>query len=119
MQCLNYDGACDMSEMTRLWLLIGIGGAGTYLLRAGFLLFASKPREVPPVVTAALRMIPAAALTALVATVLFATPGDIFTLTARNLAALVAFLVAVKFRRVTMTVLSGLVAVLVFEQFGL
>lgn len=108
-----------MSETTRLWLMILFGGAGTYLLRGGFLLFATKERDVPKAVNAALRMIPAAALTALVGTVLFATPRDVFTLSARNLAALIAFGVALKFRRVTVTVVSGLIAVVVLERFGL
>lgn len=108
-----------MSETARLWILIFVGGAGTYLLRAGFLLFATKERDVPRAVSAALRMIPAAALTALVGTVLFATPRDVFTLSARNLAALIAFGIALKFRRVTLTVVGGLIAVVVFERFGL
>lgn len=108
-----------MSETTRLWLLILFGGVGTYLLRGGFLLFATKERDVPKAVNAALRMIPAAALTALVGTVLFATPSDVFTLSARNVAALIAFGVALKFRRVTVTVISGLIAVVVLERFGL
>lgn len=108
-----------MSDMTRLWVMILAGGVGTYLLRAGFLLFASKERDVPPVIAAALRMIPAAALTALVGTVLFATPSDVFVPTARNLAALIAAAVAIKFKSVTATVLSGLVAVVLFENLGL
>lgn len=108
-----------MSETARLWVLIVVGGVGTYALRSGFLLLASKPRDVPPVVSAALRMIPAAALTALVGSVLFATPRDVVTLSARNLAALVAFLVALKFRRVSLTVASGLIAVVLFERMGL
>jgi branched-subunit amino acid transport protein len=108
-----------MSDTTRLWVMIFVGGAGTYLLRSGFLLFASKQRDVPPAIAAALRMIPAAALTALVGTVLFATPRDVLVPSARNLAALIATLVAIKFRRVTLTVLSGLVAVVLLERFGL
>lgn len=108
-----------MSELTRLWVMILVAGAGTYLLRSGFLLFASKQRDVPPVVGAALRMIPAAALTALVGTVLFATPSDVFVPSARNLAALMAALVAIRFKSVTATVVSGLVAVVVLENVGL
>lgn len=108
-----------MTETTRLWLMILFGGIGTYLLRGGFLLFATKERDVPKAVNAALRMIPAAALTALVGTVLFATPRDVFTVSARNLAALLAFLIALKFRKVTATVVSGLIAVVVFERLGL
>jgi len=108
-----------MSDTTRLWVLILTGGVGTYLLRAGFLLFATKQRDVPPVIAAALRMIPAAALTALVGTVLFATPRDVIVPSARNLAALIATLVAIKFRRVTATVVSGLVAIMLFERLGL
>lgn len=108
-----------MSETARLWILILAGGVGTYLLRGGFLLFATKERDVPKAVSAALRMIPAAALSALVGTVLFATPRDVFTLSARNLAALIALFIALKFRRVLFTVVGGLIAVVALERFGL
>ncbi len=47
-------------------LAIALAGVLTYAIRASFLVFAGRMTELPPTVTTVLRMIPAAALAALV-----------------------------------------------------
>lgn len=98
-----------------IWLTVAVIGIGTYLFRAGFILFAHRIREIPPVVSTALRMIPAAALSALCAPIIL-SPGGVFTpFSARTGAALVALGVAWKTSNIGLTILAGLVVVLVFS----
>lgn len=53
--------------MTAVQLLaVVLAGVLTYTIRASFLVFAGRMTELPPTVTTVLRMIPAAALAALV-----------------------------------------------------
>ena len=53
--------------MTAVHLLaIVLAGVLTYAIRASFLVFATRMTQLPPIVTTVLRMIPSAALAALV-----------------------------------------------------
>ena len=86
-------------------------GAGTVALRASVLVFAERLGEVPPRVREVLRMIPPAALAALVAPAVM-RPGGAFELVSpESVAGLLALLVAWRTRSLLATILVGLVAV--------
>lgn len=100
-----------MSLTTRAWLVIALAGAGTFAIRASFLLLAERFDEVPESVRDALRMIPPAALAALVAPALLRPDAALDPLGPRALAGVIALAVAWWTRSVLLTVAVGLVAV--------
>ncbi len=103
-----------------VWTIAVLGGLITYSQRAVFLALAHRATEVPPAVREALRMIPAAALAALVAPAVFrAGAGGAVDLTnPRIVAAAVALAVMWRTRNVLLTLATGL-AVLMVLQHGL
>lgn len=105
-----------MSRAAAAWVVIGIVGAGTYLIRASFLLVARRMPDLPPAVRELLRMIPAAALAALVAPTLLRVDGALEPWNPRLLAGLVALVVAWWTRSILATIAVGLVAVVVAER---
>jgi branched-subunit amino acid transport protein len=105
-----------MSETTRLWLTIGLAGLGTYLTRLGFLGVAHRMADPPVAVQRVLRMIPPAALAALILPA-FVRPDGGFDLTQPRLfAGLVATAVAFWSKNVLVTLAVGMAAVVVLEQ---
>ena len=63
--------------MTTTWAAILLAGAGTYLMRASFLLAAHRLADVPESVQRVLRQIPPAALAALVVPALLRPEGGL------------------------------------------
>lgn len=63
--------------MSTAWVAILLAGAGTFLMRASFLLAAHKLADVPEWVQRVLRQIPPAALAALVVPALLRPEGDV------------------------------------------
>lgn len=61
--------------MSRVWTAIVLAGAGTFAMRASFLLLARRLAEVPPGLQRVLRQIPPAALAALVVPALLRPEG--------------------------------------------
>lgn len=102
-----------MSGTDAAWVVIGAGAAITYAIRAVFLVLAGRLTALPPVVREALRMIPAAALAALVTPSVLRPGGTFDPVSARSLAAVVAALVMLRTRNVAATIVVGLVAVVV------
>ncbi len=96
------------------WAIVAIG-AGTFAVRASFLVLAEKVAAVPPAAQDALRMVPAAALAALVAPAVLRPDGDWDPLGPRALAGLVALGVAWRTRSPAATIVVGLVAVVVLD----
>ena len=93
-------------------VLIGIG---TVLLRGSVLVFAERLGTVPPRVREVLRMIPPAALAALVTPAVF-RPGGVFALVSpESVAGLLALAVAWWSRSLLATIVVGLVAVVLLE----
>ena len=86
-------------------------GAGTVALRASVLVFAERLGEVPPRVREVLRMIPPAALAALVAPAVMRPEGAFELVSPESLAGLLALLVAWRTRSLLATIVVGLVAV--------
>lgn len=93
------------------WLVIIAGGVVTYAIRAVFLVFADRMTALPAGATEALRMIPAAALAALVVPVILRPEGSVELLSAESVAAVIAGLVALGTRNVVATIVIGLGAV--------
>lgn len=88
-------------------------GLGTLTLRASVLVFAEKLGHVPPRVQHVLRMIPPAALAALVSPALLRPRDSLELVSPESLAGLLALVVAWRTRSLLSTILVGLVAVVV------
>ena len=94
--------------MSRIWPVIVISGAGTYVMRASFLALAHRIATVPPAVARLLRQIPPAALAAIVLPALVRPDGALDLLQPRLLAGFVAALVAWRTRSVGVTLVVGM-----------
>lgn len=105
-----------MSLVARAWLVILVGGVVTYGIRSSFLLLAHRFGDIPPAVRDALRMIPAAALAALVLPALLRPEGEIAVLNPRALAGAIALAVAWRTRNVLATILVGLAVVIPLDR---
>lgn len=97
-----------------IWIVMVALGAITYALRASFLLGAWHP--LPTTWLRVLRFVPPAVLAALVMPALVGsghllTPGTFADLLAAGLAALVAW----RFQNVLVTVVTGMVALWIFQ----
>ncbi len=103
-----------MSLSSRAWIAIVVIGVGTYAIRASFLLVAHRFRGLSPTTREVLRMIPAAALAALVAPALLRPEGRLDLVSPELLAGLVAMAVAWWTRSILATIAVGLVAVAAF-----
>jgi branched-subunit amino acid transport protein len=91
-----------------VWLLIGVIGIGTWVLRISFLALLGRVDQVPPTVARILRFIPAAVLAALVLPALTHATGEFDLTTDRFAAGLVAGLVAWRTRNVLATIAVGM-----------
>lgn len=99
-----------------LWLTVAGMAIVTYLARSSFLLLPPGV-ETPPLLKHALRYVPAAVLTAIWAPEL-ALQREVLSLTLHNerlLAGLVAIAVAWRFRATFVTIVSGLLALHLFD----
>ena len=94
--------------MSRIWPAILISGAGTYAMRASFLVFAHRMVKVPPTVARILRQIPPAALAAIILPALVRPAGHLDLLQPRLLAGILAALVAWRTRNVGLTLIVGI-----------
>lgn len=101
-----------------LWLSIIIIGLLTLGIRLSFMLFMGTMRIVP-MVQQALRFVPVAVLSALIAPALF-LPGDVLNLSLGNIrliAGIVAILVAWRTKNVLLTILIGMACLLILQAF--
>lgn len=96
-----------MVEPAAAWLVIALGGAITYATRASLLAVAHRAGDLPPRLRQALRMIPPAALAALVAPAVLRPDGVLLLWHPRPLAGLLAAAVAWRTRSVVATLLVG------------
>ncbi len=104
-----------MTTTTTAWIVIVASGILTFAIRGSFLLVASRLSSLSDTTLELLRMIPAAALAALVAPALLRSEGQLVLLGPRPLAGLVALGVAWWSRSVIATIAVGLLAVVGFE----
>lgn len=100
-----------MSGPDAAWVVALVGGAATFLVRALFPALAGRLTALPPPVREGLRMIPPAALSALVLPAMLRTDGALVLISARSLAGLAAAVVAFRTRSVLATIGVGMLAV--------
>lgn len=108
-----------MIEPRTAWLVIVAGGIVTYVVRAGLLTVAHRARDLPPRVRDGLRMIPPAALAALVVPAVLRPDGPLLLWHPRPLAGLLAAAVAWRTRSVVATLLVGGAALAGFTVLGI
>ena len=101
-----------------LWVTIFIVGLLTWGLRLSFMVFMGK-RQVAPIVQQALRFVPIAVLSALIAPALFFSNGllDVSLSNIRLLAGMLAILVAWRTKNVLLTIFSGMACLLILQVF--
>jgi branched-subunit amino acid transport protein len=105
-----------VTETGRLWLTIVLAGAGTFVARISFLGVAHRIADPPIALQRILRMIPPAALAALVLPA-FVRPGGQFDLTQpRLVAGLVATVVAFWTKNVLVTLAVGMAVLIILDQ---
>ena len=102
--------------MSSAWLTIALASIGTFLLRASFLVFASRLVDLPPLTQRVLRQIPAAVLAALVVPALVRPEGTLDLWQPRLLAGVVAAAVSWRTRNVGLTLVVGMAALIAVEQ---
>lgn len=103
-----------MISEAEVWVTVLAAGVGTYLIRLSFLSVAHRATDLPPLALRVLRMIPPAALAALVTPGLLRPDGELDLISAEALAGLVAGVVAWRTRSVIWPLVIGLpVALLV------
>ena len=102
-----------------IWALIVVVGAINFAARLSFIVLFAR-REMPPLLARALRHVPAAMLTAIVVpAIVFAAPGEL-ALGAGNvklIAALVAGVVAWRWRNTLLTIAVGMGALWLLQRF--
>ncbi len=105
-----------MSDTARLWVTIVAAGVGTYVTRLAFLGVAHRMADPPVRVQRVLRMIPPAALAALVLPSFVRADGTFDLATPEFVAGVVATLVAFWTRNVLATLAVGMALVVILEQ---
>jgi branched-subunit amino acid transport protein len=103
--------------VSRVWVAILLAGAGTYAMRASFLLAADRLARVPPGVERLLRQIPPAALASLVVPALLRPHGELDLFSPRLVAGLVAAAVAWRTRNVAVTLAVGMGLLVLLDVF--
>ena len=101
-----------------LWITIIIIGLLTLSIRLSFIVFMGKMR-VSPIVQQALRFVPVAVLSALIAPALFLPHGslDVSFSNVRLIAGILAILVAWRTKNVLLTIFSGMACLLILQMF--
>ena len=100
--------------MSTTWLVIVVAGAGTFALRGSFLLVAGRGTTVSPRVERVLRMIPPAALAAIVGLQL-SDPNGSTGLVARLVAAAVAAVLTWRRANLALALVAGMATVIVLD----
>lgn len=101
--------------MSSVWATILLAAAGTYAMRASFLVFANRMATVPPFVQRLLRQIPPAALASLVLPALLRPDGHLDVTQARLYAGLIAAVVAWRTKNTMITLVVGMAALMVLR----
>ena|SRR5437870_7927153 len=101
-----------------LWMTIIIVGLLTFGIRLSFIVLMDRAR-ISPMVQQALRFVPVAVLSALIAPALFFPKGsmDLSLGNIRLIAGILAILVAWRTKNVLLTIVMGMACLLVLEAF--
>lgn len=102
--------------MSTAWTAVLLAGAGTFLMRASFLMAAARLADVPEGVRRVLRQIPPAALAALVVPAMLRPEGRLDLWQPELAAGLLAAGVCWKTKSIAATLAVGLVVVFALRQ---
>jgi branched-subunit amino acid transport protein len=102
--------------VSRAWVAILLAGAGTFAMRASFLLAAHRLAEVPPGVQRVLRQIPPAALASIVVPALVRPGGDLGLFHAELAAGVAAGLVSWRTRSTALTLVVGMALLVALRE---
>lgn len=102
--------------MDEVWLTIVLAGAGSFALRASFLVAARRLVDLPPRVERILRQIPPAVLAALVVPALVRPEGSLDLWQPELAAGLVAAVVSWRTRNVALTLVTGMSVLVGLQQ---
>jgi branched-subunit amino acid transport protein len=105
-----------VTDTARLWVTIVLAGAGTFVARISFLGVAHRIADPPVGLQRVLRMIPPAALAALVLPALVRPDHHLDLTQPRFFAGAIATAVAFKTKNVLVTLVVGMALVVIFEQ---
>jgi branched-subunit amino acid transport protein len=97
-------------DSLNLWVILILGGLGTYLMRLSFILIFQHI-DIPPYMERIMRLVPPAAFSAILLPELLVRDGEVlFSLSnLRLIAGLLAIIIALKTRNVLITIASGMV----------
>jgi len=97
-------------DTLNLWLILILGGLGTYLMRLSFILIFQHI-DIPPYMERVMRLVPPAAFSAILLPELLVRDGAVqFSFTnLRLIAGLLTIIIALKTRNVLITIASGMV----------
>lgn len=101
--------------MSTVWVATILAGAGTFAMRASFIVAARRMATVPPWADRILRQIPPAALAALVLPALVRPEATLDLWQPRLAAGIFAAVVAWRTRNVALTLVLGLVGLIALE----
>jgi branched-subunit amino acid transport protein len=101
-----------------IWVLIGVIGLGTWLIRVSFMALLGRVEQVPPMLGRILRFIPAAVLAALVLPALTHSTGELDLATDRFIAGAIAAVVAWRTKSVLATIGVGMASLWVLQAVG-
>lgn len=102
--------------MSEAWLTIALASAGTFVLRASFLVFARRLVDLPPTAHRVLRQIPPAVLAAMVVPALVRPEGQLDLWQPELLAGVVAAYVSWRTRNVALTLAVGMGVLVALQQ---
>ncbi len=93
---------------TLIWILIGVSGLGTWLIRLSFIALFGRVAAIPDLAMRILRLIPAAVLAAIVAPSITHASGTFDLGTDRFVAGVIAAVVAWRTKNVLTTISAGM-----------
>lgn len=109
----------NTSLIERAWIVIAVMGVVTILVRSSFVLLFNSVASMPKSMDDALRMVPVAALSALVAPAVFRPDGGFAPFNVRVLAAAIAIAIALRTKNMLLTTVVGLAIVIAAEAMKL
>jgi branched-subunit amino acid transport protein len=93
---------------TLIWILLGVAGLGTWLIRLSFIALLGRTAAIPDLAMRILRLIPAAVLAAIVTPSITHASGSFDLATDRFVAGVIAGLVAWRTKNVLATIGAGM-----------
>jgi len=103
---------------TVIWILLGVAGFGTWLLRLSFIALLGRVTAIPELVMRILRLIPAAVLAAIVTPSITHASGSFDLGTDRFVAGIIAGLVAWRTKNVLATIGAGMGVLWLLQAVG-